>query len=496
MKNKKLLYISILLILAVSLVSGLVDARTISEIGKAAVKIEGVKIDSFSGEETIFSVGSGTIISKDGLILTNAHVAKPHAPGLMLEDPTLLTFPSPDRLLICINEDERAAPRKAYYAEVVAYDGVLDVALLKITHNIDGSKVNNEDLNLPHVDLGNSSLLSLGEEIFIFGYPPLGGETITFTSGRISGFTKTEKLGNGAWIKTEAKVSPGNSGGLAANETGKLVGIPTQVVGNDIATISRLRPVDLVKEIIDYYKQGKDYKTPYLVYGSGQERLLFKGWYNMDEERVTGYGNTNVIYGIFGCEGFTRGQDIFKVWKIDENIVSYSNFIWKGEDVIQVGLENGGEELPPGDYEVSLFTLNNERAGWNLISQEKVLVGEQEIYSKEPFSETNELKEKQSKIRVQGRVIDVYSKNEIVNATVIFFKKEVTPERFKREEISARDILIKVQTANDGSFKTPAVFDKDSSYIVAVMAKGYEVNAGYIEPGKNNNIEIPLTRGH
>lgn len=162
-------------------------------------------------------IGSGTIISPDGLILTNAHVALPSK-----------YFPVDNlKVSLTVSPDQPAVP--AYYAEVLQADRELDIAVIRIHQDIDGSPVDRAYLNLPAVALGDSRQLNLGDTLVIMGYPGIGGETITLTRGEVAGFTSEEKYGDRAFIKTSATIAGGNSGGLAANGQGQLVGIPTQL---------------------------------------------------------------------------------------------------------------------------------------------------------------------------------------------------------------------------------------------------------------------------
>lgn len=169
------------------------------------------------GELLIGWSGSGSIISPDGLILTNAHV--------VLSD----RYFNVDALAVAITVGEDRPPEVLYFAEVLQADEALDIAVIQITTDIDDNPVNISDLNLPYVVLGDSGSLRLGDEISILGYPSIGGETITFTTGEVSGFTPENPYGNRAFIKTSATIAGGNSGGLAADSQGRLIGIPTQL---------------------------------------------------------------------------------------------------------------------------------------------------------------------------------------------------------------------------------------------------------------------------
>ena len=63
------------------------------------------------------------------------------------------------------------------------------------------------------VDRGNSDDLLPGDPIGVIGFPGLGGSTVTFTDGVVSGFLDENDDGVYEWIKTDTEVNPGNSGG-------------------------------------------------------------------------------------------------------------------------------------------------------------------------------------------------------------------------------------------------------------------------------------------
>lgn len=166
--------------------------------------------------------GSGTIISDDGLILTNAHV--------ILSD----RYYEVVDLVVSITEEQDRPPVPMFYADVIQADEPLDLAVIKVRSTLDGGPANFSALGIDPVPLGNSESLRLGDPIVIIGYPGIGGETITLTRGEVSGFTSEAGYGNRAFIKTSATIAGGNSGGLASTPQGEIIGIPTQVGSGNI----------------------------------------------------------------------------------------------------------------------------------------------------------------------------------------------------------------------------------------------------------------------
>lgn len=220
-------------------------------------------------------MGSGTLVSPDGLILTNHHVAFPDA-----------DFVKYLGIALTVRSDQ--PPQPIFLAQVAADDPLLDLSVLRITHDIDQSPVAAGELNLPFVPLGNSDNLEVGDELNIFGYPGIGGDTVTFTRGVVSGFTLDAAIRGRAWVKTDTTIAGGNSGGTAVDENGQLVGVPTQAGAGDSDTmvdcravtdtnhderiddkdtcvpiggfLNALRPVELAKPLIEAARRGLAYQ--------------------------------------------------------------------------------------------------------------------------------------------------------------------------------------------------------------------------------------------
>ncbi len=118
-------------------------------------------------------------------------------------------------------------PVLSYWARFIAGDPLLDLALLHIEQFPDESPVPAGTM-FPAVSVGDSHTLLPGDGLTVVGFPGISGATITFTQGIMSGWLGEDlESGGRQWIKTDAKIAGGNSGGAAVNERGELVGVPT-----------------------------------------------------------------------------------------------------------------------------------------------------------------------------------------------------------------------------------------------------------------------------
>ena len=181
--------------------------------------------------------GSGFIISADGLILTNKHVAADAK-----ADYTVLT-----------NDG------KKYEAKVLARDPAQDLAILKIDTN-----------GLPAAALGDSDEIKLGQSAIAIGNA-LGEFRNTVSVGVISGLARNitasgQSIGTETIqgvIQTDAAINPGNSGGPLLNLRGEVIGINTAIVSG-AQNIGFAIPINQAKRAIKSVKETGSIKVPYL----------------------------------------------------------------------------------------------------------------------------------------------------------------------------------------------------------------------------------------
>ncbi|MFA7300872.1 MAG: trypsin-like peptidase domain-containing protein [Candidatus Shapirobacteria bacterium] len=182
-------------------------------------------------------IGTGFIISGDGLIVTNKHVVAD------------------------IGAQYKVIIGKDTVAEVVSVyrDPVNDLAIAKV-----------EKTGLKSVNLGDSDKIKVGQTVIAIG-TALGEFRSTVTKGVVSGLGRGITAGSfmmgserlDGVIQTDAAINPGNSGGPLFNSNGEVIGVNVAV--NQVAqNIGFALPINLVKESIENFKSTGQFDRPYL----------------------------------------------------------------------------------------------------------------------------------------------------------------------------------------------------------------------------------------
>lgn len=189
------------------------------------------------------NIGSGFIVTDDGIIVTNKHV---------------VSDPEAKYTVISANE-------KKYDVEKIYRDPLNDIAIVKINPSqVSGSK-------LQPVSLGDSSKLQVGQMAIAIG-TPLGEFNNSVTRGIVSGLGRgivagspfegfVERLDD--VIQTDAAISPGNSGGPLLNSSGQVIGVNT-AVSQGGENIGFALPINLVKERIAEFNKSGQFNRPYI----------------------------------------------------------------------------------------------------------------------------------------------------------------------------------------------------------------------------------------
>lgn len=162
--------------------------------------------------------GSGFIINKNGLILTNNHVVE-----------------GANKITVRLNND------RSYEAKLVGADPQSDIALIKIESNED----------LPVLPLGNSEKLEVGEWVIAIGNPFGLNQTVTVGVVSATGRSQVGLNEYENFIQTDAAINPGNSGGPLLNIEGEVVGINSALYSRTggYMGIGFAIPIDMAKSI-------------------------------------------------------------------------------------------------------------------------------------------------------------------------------------------------------------------------------------------------------
>ena len=343
--------------------TGTAGVPSIEELSRAVVQISALR-ETADGYEELWG-GSGTIIDPTGLILTNYHVVQEE---VETESGEILHW---DELGVALTVGTDEPPEPAYFAQVLAQDPLLDLAVIQPYADSEGNPIDPSTLDLPTIPIGDATQLVVGQGLDILGYPTIGGETITLSTGRVSGFLSQEGVEERrAWVKTDATAAPGNSGGAALDENGALVGVPTRANTDVGGSINRVRPVNLAEDVIARARSGEfvargQRTRPVATPQAGQvffTNLIFARDVTEDGELVDivnefPAGITTLVFA-FDYAGMEKGTEWVDTWYVDgvlDERLSGPRPPWDLE-------ENGGawatlefeDPLPTGEYQLEI----------------------------------------------------------------------------------------------------------------------------------------------
>lgn len=192
------------------------SASARARIRKAVASVGQILVRNFSDRagQNPRPRGSAVVVRADGVVVTNAHVIFDTKTGELY-----------DEIFLSLSADGSTQPKR-YRLKTLVTNKDDDLALLRVES---GPALNSSSKRpvFPAIEIGDSKNIGLLDDIVIIGYPEKGGSSVTVNRGTIEG---KDALGN--WIKTDARLIHGNSGGAAVSLDGKLIGIPTKVVAD------------------------------------------------------------------------------------------------------------------------------------------------------------------------------------------------------------------------------------------------------------------------
>lgn len=198
------------------------EALTASEVYKKVEhSIVGVMVYGNSESLKAEGQGSGIIISKDGYIVTNAHV---------------IGNSKTAKATVLINSD---TSKKEYEAKIIGLDTKTDLAVLKIEAN-----------DLIPAEFGNSDQVAVGSSVLAIGNPAGVDFANSLTRGIVSAINRTNvfESGNVNYIQTDAAINKGNSGGALLDMCGRVIGVNSRKINEGMGFAI---PSNTVKKVVD-----------------------------------------------------------------------------------------------------------------------------------------------------------------------------------------------------------------------------------------------------
>lgn len=230
-------------ILVIVIISLIPDGSSKSVSPQNRIASSVVNILCLDGENG--SGGSGTIIDTSGLVLTNAHIVPQDKKGNPTTEECLITLPDPTNGNI----------NEAYLGKPILFPDVsseYDLAFIKIDKEYvdeDGTSYGTYPKEFPSFFTNGCENDSprLGEAVRVYGYPAISGDGyyLTITDGTVS------SLPDDGTIYTSAKISHGNSGGLAVDEKGCMLGVPSMVSSDENESLGIIYSNRIVTEFLN-----------------------------------------------------------------------------------------------------------------------------------------------------------------------------------------------------------------------------------------------------
>lgn len=468
------------------------DRDTRNKVLRASVKL----LTPYDANENRASLCSGSMLDQEGYILTNFHCIGYVTDGTPIKSLDEMGYKPGDLYnknglsVIAITEDPRQLPKPTYVAQALAGNSTLDFAIMKIIAYTGSKQKLKTPLPVLTMDLADSDAVETLDEIFVIGYPGIGGDTVTATEGKISGFIDEDEDGTFDWFKTDVLVNSGNSGGSALNDAGELIGIPTQRRQDQSGNVIYLvRPTNFAVPYLEKAKQvaagegkidpGNTSNRPQPNNNAGGGRpafgtIVFGTGFDDNSGKITGATENfeegvGEIHAGLPYQNMSKGISWGYTWTYDgRDVTGDEDLEWEFQKNGTLDLYLTAKKgFTSGEYGLRV-TLQGDT-----VQEGTFTVGA--ANPDPPAPQPPAPDENSDVVLVMGSVIDSATRKPIEGAIVAFLKpgKKVTDFDRDNSQGKTNTLFAYGVTSADGSFMTIPPLDRGQVYTAIVGAKGY-----------------------
>ena len=304
--------------------------KVAQSVTPAVVGVETVSVtkDIFDRESEVGGIGTGFIVDKNGLILTNQHVVSEN----------------PKQINVTLKDGRN------FDAKVIYSSTTIDLAVIKI-----------DAKNLPVVKLGDSEKINIGQTAIAIGNPMGLTFERTVTQGIISALNRSIAVDSSTiaedLIQTDASINEGNSGGPLLNLAGEVVGINTYKIQSGEG-LGFAIPINIAKPIIEHIKNEGEF-VPTVMGIEGVDKEIAR-YYSEDIDLEKGILIVGVVNGMGADNSGIKENDIItKVNNVEiKNMLHFREQLYYHSpgDKVKVTYERDGKSKT---VEVALSKGNN-----------------------------------------------------------------------------------------------------------------------------------------
>jgi S1-C subfamily serine protease len=434
--------------------------------------------------------GSGSILTTDGLILSNYHVVGD------LDKKKLNN--SKGLIAIGVLDDPTEPPVVNYLAQVVQVDPDLDLSVSCIISDLKNRPLKN--VTFPTVPIGDADALFLGDDVTVIGFPGIGfgesGDTpsLTFSKGSVAGFESRDKLK--VWIKTDAATGPGDSGAMVVNEAGEIIGVHTQGWSDakSAARLSAERPINRAYNLIKKAQASgctgsvpTTTSTPTPTTGNAGNASIGALTFAEDVDKnnkpvkpgTSFKTGINEVNAIFTYSNMKNNLNWAPTWYLDGEAVINKSYKWDaGASGTHVRTLSNKSGLPDGAYRLEIIV-------------------EGKVLQKGAFSigsaTTPAAPGTGDGVEITGTIVDADTNKPIAGAAFIVLQPGITYDDWDGGDESIFTIAL---TDKRGQFQLPDLLPRGESYTIIAGAEDYYDNYEddvVVDDSTPDSVDLNLT---